>query len=83
VLGLVLGWLPMLAHGPIAYKFSILGMRGDIAVWGFYSARCLIGFLVGITTWPARWYVRGPLCGLLALFPLTLVVLAVPGCGGT
>jgi len=54
LLGLRLGWLPMLAHGPIAYKFNVLGIRGDIAVWAFYSARLLIGFLVGITRWPGR-----------------------------
>ena len=83
LLGLALGWLPILVHGPIAYKFNILGIRGDIAVWAFYSARLLIGLLVGITGWPAWWLVRGPLCGLLAMFPVTLVALATPGCGGT
>ena len=81
-IGLVLGWLPRLVHGPIPYKFDVLGIRGAVAVWAWYSARLLIGFLVGITTWPPAWYVRGPLCGLLMLFPLGIVALATPGCGG-
>ena len=81
VLGLALGWLPMLVHGPIAQKFNVLYIRGVIAVWGFYCARLSIGLLVGITTWPASWYLRGPLCGVLMMFPLTLISLAMPGCG--
>lgn len=81
LLGGVLAWMPRLVHGPIPEKFNVLYIRGAIAVWGFYSARLSIGFWVGITRWPARWYVRGPLCGLLALFPLTLISLAMPGCG--
>jgi hypothetical protein len=80
-LGLALGWLPVLVHGPIAEKYNVLYIRGDIAVWGWYTARALIGFLVGITRWPSRWWLRGPLCGLLMLFPLSLVSLATPGCG--
>ncbi len=80
-LGLILGWFPMLVHGPIAAKFNVLYIRGAVAVWGFYSARLLIGFLVGITCWPERWFLRGPLCGLLLMFPLTLISLAMPGCG--
>jgi len=80
-LGLVLGWLPRLVHGPIAQKFNVLYIRGAVAVWAFYSARLLIGFLVGISRWPGPWYLRGPLCGLLAMFPLTLISLAMPGCG--
>jgi hypothetical protein len=83
LLGALLAWLPILVHGPIAYKFNILGINGSIAVWAWYSARLLIGFLVGITVWPRRWYVRGPLCGLLLLFPVGLVALATPGCGPT
>jgi hypothetical protein len=39
------------------------------------------GFWVGVATWPARWWLRGPLCGFLTLFPLTLVSLGMPGCG--
>ncbi len=81
LLGLVFGWLPMLVHGPIPQKFNVLYIRGPIAVWGFYIARLLIGFLVGITRWPSCWYVRGPLCGFLTLLPLTFISLAMPGCG--
>lgn len=81
ILGLALGWLPMLLHGPIPEKYDVLYIRGAIAVWGWYSARLLIGFVVGITCWPSAWYLRGPLVGFLMLFPLTLVSLATPGCG--
>jgi len=81
-LGLALGWLPMLVHGPIPWKYDRLGMRGAITVWGWYTARLLIGFMVGISTWPPRWYLRGPLCGLLMLFPLSIVSLSTPGCEG-
>ena len=81
LLGLVLGWLPILVHGPIPQKFNVLYIRGAVAVWGFYIARMLIGFMVGITRWPERWYLRGPLCGVLMLLPLTFISLAMPGCG--
>jgi hypothetical protein len=81
LLGLALGWLPALAHGPIAAKYDRLYIAGSIAVWGWYSARLLIGVLVGLTRWPRAWYLRGPLCGLIAMFPLSLVSLATPGCG--
>ena len=81
LLGGVLGWLPMFLHGPIAAKFNVLYIRGSTAVWAFYSARLLIGALVGLTVWPHQWYLRGPLCGILALFPLALISLAMPGCG--
>ena len=47
----------------------------------FYSARLLIGFFVGITTWPRPWYARGPLCGFLLMLPPGLIALASPGCG--
>jgi len=80
LLGLALGWLPRLVHGPIHQKFDILYIQGAIAVWGFYSARLLIGLMVGITRWPPKWYVRGPLCGFLMMFPLSLIALATPGC---
>ncbi len=81
LLGLVLGWVPSFIHGPIPYKFDVFRLNGAVAVWAFYSARLLIGLLVGITIWPARWYLRGPLCGLIAMFPVGLVALATPGCG--
>lgn len=81
--GLALGWLPRLVHGPIPEKFDALFIRGAIAVWGFYLARLSIGFLVGITVWPARWWLRGPLVGALAMAPLGIVALATPGCGHT
>jgi hypothetical protein len=81
VIGLAIGWLPILVHGPIPEKYNILYIRGAIAVWGWYVARLLIGFLVGVTRWPRPWYVRGPLVGFLTLFPLSLVSLATPGCG--
>jgi hypothetical protein len=62
-------------------KFDLLYIEGSIAVWSYYSARMLIGFWVGITTWPSAWWVRGPMCGFLSVFPLTLISLAMPGCG--
>jgi hypothetical protein len=82
-LGLVLGWVPFFLHGPIPQKFNVLYIQGSVAVWGFYSARMLAGFLVGFSTWPRRWYLRGPLCGLLALLPVSLISAATPGCGYT
>jgi hypothetical protein len=81
LLGLVLGWAPKLIHGPIPEKFNVLYIRGVIAVWAYYSARLLIGFLIGITAWPRPWYVRGPLIGFLTMLPVTFVALASPGCG--
>lgn len=80
LVGLALGWVPLFVHGPIAYKFNIFRLDGETLVWAFYSARLLIGFLVGITAWPPRWYLRGPLCGVLVMFPVSLVALATPGC---
>ena len=64
LLGLIAGWVPMLFHGPIPQKFDVLYIEGAVTVWGFYLARLLIGFFVGNTSWPAPWYVRGPLCRL-------------------
>jgi len=81
LLGAALGWLPLLVHGPIAEKFNLLYIRGAVAVWGFYSARLLIGFMIGITSWPERWYLRGPLCGFLMMLPVAIIALATPGCG--
>lgn len=81
LLGLMLGWLPSLLHGPIPEKYAILHIDGKLAVWGWYTARLLIGFYVGIAAWPHTWFLRGALWGFLAIFPLTLVSLATPGCG--
>jgi hypothetical protein len=81
LLGLAIGWLPILVHGPIPEKYNVLYIRGAVAVWGWYTARLLIGFVVGITRWPTSWYLRGPLVGFMMLFPLGLVSLATPGCG--
>ncbi len=83
VLGVVLGWGPYLVHGPIPQKFNVLYVDGQIAVWAFYVARMLPGFLVGATDWPRAWYVRGPLLGFLCLLSPSLVSLATPGCGFT
>jgi hypothetical protein len=81
VLGVALGWWPMFLHGPIAEKYNLLYVHGATAVWAWYSARLMIGALVGITSWPQRWFLRGPLCGLLTMLPLGIVSLATPGCG--
>jgi hypothetical protein len=80
VLGLALGWIPAFVHGPIPEKYNVLYIQGAIAVWAWYTARLAIGFVVGITRWPARWWLRGPMCGLLMVGPLSLVSLATPGC---
>lgn len=82
-LGLALGWLPILVHGPIPQKFNVLYIQGAIAIWAFYSARLLVGFVVGISVWPRAWYLRGPLCGFLTLLPVTFIALATPQCGFT
>ena len=81
LLGLVLGWLPKLAHGPIPQKFDVYFLKGAVIVWAFYCARMLIGFWVGVGTWPAQWYLRGPLFGFLTLLPITFVSLGTPNCG--
>lgn len=80
-LGLVLGWVPILLHGPIPEKFDVLYIRGATAVWAYYTARLLIGFWIAITSWPERWWLRGPLCGFLSLAPLGWLALSMPGCG--
>jgi hypothetical protein len=80
LIGLAAGWLPRLVHGPHPGKFSVLYINGAIAVWGFYGARLLIGFLVGITTWPEKWYLRGPLCGFATMLPVAIIALATPRC---
>jgi len=81
LLGVVLGWLPFFLHGPSADKYSILHMNGPVAVWAWYVARMLIGLYVGVAGVPRSWYLRGPLCGFVSMFPLTIVSLATPGCG--
>jgi hypothetical protein len=83
LLGLVIGWFPVLFHGPIREKFDLFYLNGALAVWCWYCARMLIGFLVGISAWPSAWYVRGPLVGALVMIPPGFVALAVPGCGPT
>lgn len=80
-IGLVLGWLPMFFHGPIPEKFNVLYIRGDIAVMAWYWARLSIGFWIGITRWPEAWWLRGPLCGVLAMVPLGFISVATPSCG--
>jgi hypothetical protein len=82
-LGLALGWLPVLIHGPIPEKFDVLYIRGSVAVWAYYSARLLVGLVVGISVWPRRWYLRGPLCGFIMLLPVAFIALATPHCGFT
>jgi len=81
ILGLAVAWIPAFLHGPIREKYDVLYIHGAIVVWAWYTARMLIGLLVGITAFPKRWWLRGPLCGILCLFPLGLVSLATPACG--
>ncbi len=83
LIGVALSWLPWLIHGPHPAKFSVLYLDGPIAVWGFYSARMLIGAFVGLTSWPERWFLRGPLIGFLVMLPVTFIALATPRCGFT
>jgi hypothetical protein len=83
LIGFVLGWLPMLVHGPIAEKFNVLYIRGEVAIWAFYAARLSIGFLVGISVWPRAWWLRGPILGALAMLPPALIAWATPRCGFT
>lgn len=81
LLGFVLGWIPMLFHGPIPEKFDLYYIHGAVAVWAYYLARLFIGFWVGVSSWPQRWWLRGPLCGFLVMLPVTFFSLAVPSCG--
>jgi hypothetical protein len=83
LLGLALGWIPAQLHGPIPAKFNAHYIDGAIAIWAFYAARLGIGFWVGVTVWPARWWLRGPLVGFLAILPVTFFSLATPECGFT
>lgn len=81
VLGAIIGWVPSFFHGPIPEKFSIFHLNGPVAVWAFYTARMLIGSLVGLAVWPRTWWVRGPLAGLFMIMPVGFISLATPGCG--
>lgn len=81
VLGALLGWLPQYLHGPIPYKFDVHYLDGSRMVWAFYSARMLIGFWVGVSTWPGPWWLRGPLVGAIGIFPVLFISLATPECG--
>jgi hypothetical protein len=80
-LGLAIGWLPGLAHGPIAEKWDVHGVTGSLVVAGYYVARMTIGLWVGITSVPSAWYLRGPLCGALAMLPLGFIGLSNSLCG--
>ena len=82
-LGIALGWLPSLIHGPMPEKWSVYGIHGATLVIGYHVARMSIGLWVGLTARPEPWWLRGPLCGALAMFPLGFVVLANPLCGAT
>ncbi|HEY5622821.1 MAG TPA: hypothetical protein VIV14_03595 [Gammaproteobacteria bacterium] len=87
-LGLILGWAPMVFHGPIPEKWSYFyygqtPIDGVMLVRAYYVARLSIGLLVGVTVWPQQWYLRGPLCGAFAMLPLGVVALANPLCGGS
>lgn len=81
LLGLVLGWLPWLVHGPAVAKFDAVRMNGHLAVTAYFVARLSIGIWVGLTAWPETWWLRGVLCGVLAMLPAACVSLATPGCG--
>jgi hypothetical protein len=48
-------------------------------VWAFYGSRLMIGFFVGITSWPRVWWLRGPMCGFLVMLPVSVIALATPG----
>ena len=81
LLGSVIGWTPMLFHGPIPEKFNLFYLDGHLAVCAYYVSRLLIGPAVGITVIPRRWYVRGPLLGAVMMAPTGFFSLATPGCG--
>ncbi|MFN2376700.1 MAG: hypothetical protein ABR538_09190 [Candidatus Binatia bacterium] len=81
LLGLLLGWVPSLFHGPSREKWDYFYLDGGTVVLAWHLARALIGLLVGLTSVPATWWVRGPLCGVLAMLPLGVVSLGNPLCG--
>lgn len=67
VLGFVIGWAPMLFHGPIPEKFDLYFIHEAVAVWAYSLARLSIGFWGGISSRPERWWLRGPLCGFVVI----------------
>lgn len=81
LLGLLIGWFPVLFHGPIPQKFDLFYLNGRLAVCAYYLSRLLIGAAVGISVVPRRWYLRGPLLGALMMAPTGFFSLATPGCG--
>ncbi|MEO6025551.1 MAG: hypothetical protein ABIR79_01610 [Candidatus Binatia bacterium] len=81
LIGFGLGWIPMFLHGPIPEKFNLFYLKGSVAVWSWYTARLMVGVWVGMTCWPRRWWIRGPLCGFLAMLPPGIMSLSVPTCG--
>ena len=81
LIGLAIGWTPMLVHGPIAEKWSYYYVDGGMIVWAYHAARLSIGLWVGLTAVPQTWFLRGPLCGALAMMPPALVAMANPQCG--
>jgi hypothetical protein len=82
-LGALLGWIPWLLHGPIPEKFNVHYLHGPTAVWAFYVSRLSIGLWVGLTRIPRPWWLRGGLCGALAMLPVGFIALAIPDCGFT
>jgi hypothetical protein len=79
--GLVAAWLPYLLHGPVPEKLDRVRLNGAIAVWGWYTARMLIGLVVAATAWPRPFWLRGVLFGALVMLPCGIVSLGTPGCG--
>lgn len=80
-IGLSLCWVPTLIHGPIREKWDYYYLNGGWAIWNWYLARGMVGFFVGITLWPRRWWLRGPLVGLLLLMPPCMMSMSNPLCG--
>jgi hypothetical protein len=81
-IGLLLGWLPALVHGPVAEKWNVHGVHGGTLVAGYFVARLSIGFWSGAVVVPRAWFLRGPICGALAMLPLGFVGLSNDLCGG-
>lgn len=81
LVGLALSWVPAYLHGPIREKWDYYYLDGSWAVWTWYLARAAVGAFVGLTVWPARWWIRGPLIGALLLLPPCMMSMANPLCG--